>query len=73
MHFITSGLRCVPLSRADLVGREPERAQDAVVERASGLGLADRADEREAQVRDGCAFPGRFASAPCKRRAARWA
>ena len=44
--------------RTDLVGRQPERAQDAGVERAAGLGLADGADEREAQVSDGFGLPG---------------
>ena len=35
---------------AQLIGREPQRAQDAVVEPALGIVLARVAAEREAQV-----------------------
>ena len=45
--------------RADFIGAQPQRAQDAGVERAAGLGGAERAGEGKAQVGDLLAAGGR--------------
>jgi len=56
LHYERAAMLRQP--RTDLVGCQPECAQDAVVERAVGFGLPDGADEREAQVSDGFGLPG---------------